>query len=279
MRFPAIRIQCGTYQNARLTLPDLRPDIGSTASEMAKPILGTMRLLEHHADADTWAGFFATLWDAGVCTMHSSHEYESFELVCTSIATLKRSRPDIAFRHVVKLADPHFSEDEFDAHRFVERLTDYRERLGTHKIHEVQWMWRAGLDDDRARTERFVDAASTIHAIVKDCKDQGFLERFLCFPYTPAFAAAAIEQPAIDGLVVYRNRDELDYEAALDRAHSLGKHSLIIRPFNGGAVLNASSTDPVADYRFAVDHPAITGAIVSMSKARHAEALVATSRQ
>lgn len=244
---------------------------------MVKPILGTMRLLEHHADADAWAAFFIGAWDAGLRSLHCSHEYESFDLLCAVLAILRRARPDVAFRHVVKLADPHFGEGGFDADRFIERLQFYRTRLATETVHDVQWMWRADLEDDSLRQSKFERSAPAIEAAVKRCKAERLLERFLCFPYTPAFAAIAVAQPAIDGLVVYRNRDELDYDETIDQAHTLGKSNLVIRPFAGGALLREAASDAALDYAFAVGRPGIKGAIVSMSKLSQVEALLAVA--
>jgi len=239
----------------------------------ARIVLGTMRLHESGRSAEEWADFFLAAHDLGVTTLHSSTEYESFLLFRAILERLAARAPQARFRHMVKLGAPHFDEDAFDADRLHARVEDYRTRLGADCIADVQWMWRHGVQDDASRIERFLAAAPDIARAAQTLKDKGWIERLLCFPYTPAFAAAAVDCRAIDGLAVYRNTEETGYDAAIDRAGALGKACVVIRPFFGGKLLEHGA-DAVALLRFALDKPAIESAVVSCSKLDRLEALI-----
>ena len=109
--------------------------------ESGKPqdrlILGTMRLHENGRSAREWASFFADAYDLGVRRLHSSYEYDSYALLREALDALRDIRGDIAFRHVVKLADPGFDDTGFDAVRFTERVQSYCEELGCDSIDDV----------------------------------------------------------------------------------------------------------------------------------------------
>lgn len=230
-----------------------------------KIILGTMRLHEIDRDVEAWADFFLAAHKLGVDTLHSSTEYESFPLLLRILARVADIAPYTRFRHMVKLGEPHFDENDFDAERLSGRIDEYRKALNADCIADVQWMWRNGLKDDASRVAQFRAAARQIAAAFATLKSGGAVERFMCFPYTPAFADAALDMDGMDGLVVYRNIEEVEYEAALDRAGAQGKPCIVIRPFLGGRLVKDGASDPVAMVRFALDKPAIEAAVVSSS--------------
>ena len=55
-------------------------------------------------------GFRESL-DRGVTTLHSSTEYDSFTRFTSIVRATERARE---WRHVVKLAEPHFGDADFD---------------------------------------------------------------------------------------------------------------------------------------------------------------------
>lgn len=231
-----------------------------------------MRLHEVERGVDDWAEFFAQAHAMGVDTLHSSTEYDSFPLFAEVLARLREMHPEIRFRHVVKLADPHFGEAGFDRARLGVRVKEYLDRLGIDQVDDVQWLWRNALDDDATRVSDFRAAASGIGTAVADLKREGLVGRLLCFPYSPAFAQEAVATAAIDGLVVYRNVDETEYDPAIHACAAAGKPCLIIRPFLAGKVIERRS--PGQLLAFALDKPAIEAAILSTSSLDHLADLI-----
>jgi hypothetical protein len=201
-----------------------------------------------------------------VRVLHSSDEYESFPLLCRILSRLAARFPGITFRHMVKLGEPHFDEDAFSGQRLAARVDIYRQRLRTDRIADVQWMWRHGIPDDARRVERFSASAGEIARAAAALKADSVIGRFLCFPYTPAFAQVALEMDAVDGLVVYRNQQEREYDGVIDRASGLGKPCVIIRPFLGGKLVRDEGSDAASLLRFALNKPAIESAVVSCSR-------------
>lgn len=237
-------------------------------------ILGTMRWPDCIRTVEEWADFLQSVANLGITKLHSSSEYDSFPLLCSALDALRQRTNSPAFQHVVKLANPHFDEATFDADRLEAQLADYCAALGTDRIDDVQWMWRAGLDDDPARLAAFAHAASMIGDTAESLRQRGRIGRWLCFPYGPDFAMAAAQSPAIDGLVVYRNRQERSEDAAIAAAAALGKPTLIIRPFAAGAAFDAATT-PADLLTESLAPPGVEAAILSSNSIAHLTMLVA----
>jgi hypothetical protein len=231
--------------------------------------LGTMRLLEVDKTRDEWLAFLASVHDIGIRTLHSSIEYESFALLTSLLSDSAFRQDHRPFRHIVKLAEPSFDDDGFSAVRLEQKVRAYCEALSSPVISDIQWMWRRDLKDDAARIAAFVAAIKAISSTVFQLKHDGLIERFFCFPYSVAFARVALEQDTIDGLVVYRNMLERDYDELIDLSAKLGKQCHIIRPFNAGGVLIDSNLSPSEHLKFAFDMPAIESAIVSSNNLNH----------
>lgn len=231
--------------------------------------LGTMRFLEIDRSISEWLYFLCQARDLGVLALHSSSEYASFHLVKTLLSESLFSGHGSGFRHICKLAEPSFTDTRFSAENLERKVHDYCEALSTPVLHDVQWMWRQNLDDDGRRQADFMRSLDEIGAASINLKRQGLIERLLCFPYTNDFAAAAIEHEAIDGLVVYRNRREREYDDVIRRCGDLSKVCHVIRPFDSGGALDLSSNTPGDLLRFALDLPAIETAILSTNNLEH----------
>jgi aryl-alcohol dehydrogenase-like predicted oxidoreductase len=240
-----------------------------------KIILGTMRLLEHNRTVSEWSNFFEDVYDLGIRTLHSSSEYDSFPLLCEILGSLKRSNPSIRFRHIIKLANPSFDEDGFSLPRLKHAIGNYRNRLQSDRIEDVQWMWRNNLSDENQRLADFSKSVSTITEAIFTLKSQALINRFFCFPYTTEFGQMAIEVPAVDGLVVYRNYEEILYDTLIDVCAERNKAAIIIRPFNGGATLRNRIDTPKSNLAFAINKPAIESAIISSGNLDHIRQLIA----
>lgn len=232
-----------------------------------------MRLLDAGRSAEQTADYFLELHELGIRTLHSSREYESFPLLTEVLSILARREPGRSFRHLTKLAEPTFDDDDdFSPERFSRRIDDYRRMLQVEMVNQVQWMWRRRLDEDSARLSDFRRNSEAISKAVKAEQARGSIGGVLCFPYSPAFALAALEQDWVDGLAVYRNAEEHEYDGAIEQADALGKAAIVIRPFFGGKLVAA--TDPADLLAAALDRPSIEAAILSTNSIAHMRALL-----
>ena len=223
----------------------------------------------------TWVEKFLTeVFKRGVITLHSSSEYDSFNLVCDALARIRRNAPEVQFRHIVKLAEPSFDDNTFVPDRLQKKVDAYCRALGCDRIDNVQWMWRRDLDADPSRVVAFRRAAATISESAKRLKDSGQIGRWFCFPYSLPFGGEAVLEAEFDGLVIYRNRTERQFEPLLDEMVSRNKACFIIRPFLGGELLAVGAATPRQQLDASLDHPAIEGAILSTSNLAHLDELL-----
>jgi aryl-alcohol dehydrogenase-like predicted oxidoreductase len=237
--------------------------------------LGIMRLdVETRTVAD-WAAFFVEAHDLGVKWLHVSDEYDSWPLFLEIWTEACRISPTLSFKFIAKLGEPHFDQPEFSAKRLQRRIEEYCEHLSIERLDDVQWMWRAGLEDDDRRCSAFTAQSPAIGDCVTMLKSKGKIGRFLCFPYSPAFAGLALDQDFVDGLAVYRNSLEREYEVHLDQCRARSKMVHIIRPFLGGGTLKQNNIPPRQQLIKALDHPAIETAILSTGNMAHLRALLA----
>lgn len=228
-------------------------------------VFGSMRMLEYDYSLDYWVQLFSDLHDFGVTTFHSSNEYESFPFFCEVLSVFRVKYPLKKIKHIVKIAEPHFHINEFDGFRLEKKIDEYCTQLNVDKIDVVQWMWRGNLEDHLLRESFFEKYDSEIKESVFQIKSSGKIDRFCCFPYSENFALAAIKKEYVDGLIVYRNLVEQEYDDALLSSESLGKESYVLRPLNAGKALLEEDQTPKKLIHFALDFPNLIGAIVSIS--------------
>jgi hypothetical protein len=246
----------------------------SSGIAASKITIGTMRLHERNRNVREWVWFFEAAYEMGVRKMHSSSEYESYPILVEILKTLKQTKPAIQFRHIVKLANPSFDELGFSSARLTQLISQYQHSLKSDCVSDIQWMWRQDLANEKSRLNSFQSSFSVIEDTVVKAKEQFLIERFLCFPYSTDFAALALNCNSIDGLVVYRNHQETEYDAFIDESQTLGKPVIVIRPFNGGRVLDDSQFSPKECLAFALDKPAIESAIISSGNIDHVRQLI-----
>lgn len=236
-------------------------------------ILGTMRWHEIDRSPSDWADFLLAAHDMGVTTLHSSSEYASYDLLCETLALVRARAPSVTFDHMVKLAAPHFDEPDFAAQQLDGRVDAYRTTLGTDRLAIVQWMWRHGLDDDTARIAAFETAASAVAETIGALKSNGRIGRALCFPYSLPFARRAIAMDWVDGLAVYRNAVEQEYDSVIGAAATLDKSTVVIRPFKAGETF-ADGRDAASLLADALDHDGVEAAVLSTGWLDHLRELV-----
>ncbi len=238
-------------------------------------IYGTMRMGEVTRSVTEWSDFLISVHALGITKLHSSSEYESFPLLCEILQHLAQCEDPLEFTHIAKLAEPSFDDADFDAGRLEQKIDAYRKALGSECIHDVQWMWRQNLNDDAGRIEQFEQALAAIAPAIAALKSAGKIGRFLCFPYSVDFAQAAIASEIIDGLAVYRNTDETEYDPLIQSCADIGKTVLVIRPLNAGKVLSNESIPAASHVQMALDMPAIEAGIISSNSLDHIRELLA----
>ncbi|KYG69906.1 hypothetical protein AZI85_16055 [Bdellovibrio bacteriovorus] len=234
-----------------------------------KLVLGTMRLHEVTLDVSFWVQFFCEAHSLGVRKLHSSSEYESYPLLKEALSFLKKKHPHVEFEHIVKLAEPSFGDVGFEVGRLTKKVNDYLSDLQTAHLSVVQWMWRLNLNEDQIRIRDFIAACPCLAKEVEDLKLQNKIKQFMCFPYSVPFANSAIRIECIDGLVVYRNVIETEYDKSIELAAKLGKKSYILRPLAAGEALKNTNKTARELFEWALSHQGIEGAIISISKLEH----------
>lgn len=245
---------------------------GKKVEIMSKIVFGTMRMSPDRQNQKDWARLLLHAHDLGVVRIHCSDEYESFPFFTRVLDAVRLIAPRIDFRFTVKLAEPHFDEIDFEPKRLLKRIDAYREVLKTDQIDCVQWMWRGHLGDEAGRLRGFSNSSNRIFDVVKLAKLQGKIKEFRCFPYTLEFANQALDNSIFDGLAIYRNPLEIEYDLLLPRASAIEKKILVIRPFKAGeAFVNADVSKII---KFSAKLPVVDGIVVSCSSILHLEECV-----
>lgn len=248
------------------------PDEGMQMTPMSKIVLGTMRMSPDRLLQKDWVRLLLHAQHLGVARIHCSDEYESFPFFTRVLEEVRRSSPPFDFRFTVKLAEPHFSESDFEPKRFFKRIDCYRKALQTDQLDCVQWMWRGHMDNESGRLRGFYDATDQIFEVVERAKQQRLIKEFRCFPYTIEFAKQALEHPRVDGLAIYRNPLENEYDSLLARASVIEKSILVIRPFKAGEAFVDLGVSKLI--KFSSILPMVDGIVVSCSSILHLEECV-----
>jgi aryl-alcohol dehydrogenase-like predicted oxidoreductase len=241
-------------------------------SMLSKIVLGTMRMASNVHQREHWDTLLGQAHSLGVRRLHCSDEYDSFPLLCDTLRKLRVDRPGIAFDIVAKLAEPGFGEQEFSESRFLRRLDDYRAQLQLDCIDTVQWMWRGTLDDHQNRCDAFRASAGKISDAIERAREAGLLRSVYCFPYHPSFALLALDSASQDGLALYRNPEETEYDILVDQCGHAGKGVMVIRPFSAGVSLRKSG--PHSLIRYSATLRQVTGIVVSCSTIEHLQECV-----
>jgi hypothetical protein len=233
----------------------------------SKIVLGTMRMDPRRHPLSHWVELVLRASEVGVVRMHCSDEYESFPFLLDVLRAARAMYSRFEPEFVVKLAEPHFGFEGFDSARFRSRLDNYRDLLRVDRLDGVQWMWRGDLKDETGRLAGFTQSHDIIDSAFVGVKASGAVRRILCFPYTTGFAEAALLHPQVDGIAVYRNPLEMEYEPLVVKSQHLGKEVLVIRPFKAGEALGPGGADELI--MFSARDPAVAGIIVSCSSVEH----------
>jgi aryl-alcohol dehydrogenase-like predicted oxidoreductase len=263
---------------------------GASGVDLSALAFGSMRMEVYSAPDSHWERLFLLLLDAGVTTFHSSSEYESYPRFCRVLKKVRRTRPGPPIQHIVKLAAPHFNEQRFDASLFRERVDSELKNLGAESLSVVQWLLRQTPNSDEARLAVFRDSSDALAAEWESLRVAGKVGALTTFPYTQRFAAEALDLKVCSGLTSYLNPAELEYASWLDRMFERGQGFIAIRPMFAGKLLETPEIEDRAQLldeirggrsraefclRFALLHPGVSSAIVSLSSLAHAQETIA----
>ncbi|MEM7325633.1 MAG: aldo/keto reductase [Actinomycetota bacterium] len=242
--------------------------IGGDGPAVSQICYGAMRLAAE-VDGLTAADHLCRLHDAGITTIHSSHEYPTDQVLIDALASATGAGR--SFEHIVKLAEPSFDERSFDAARLTRAVDRRLADLHTERLDCIQWMIRTPEPQDDAGTVGALEEGrDRINTCMAELVAAGKIGSMALFPYTRAIAEAAIDGGTAQNLAVYLNPEEDDYTDLADRCRSV----IAIRPLAGGS-LTAAGPDAVGDaLRYPLLHPAVATTIVSINSTAHVSAAV-----
>jgi aryl-alcohol dehydrogenase-like predicted oxidoreductase len=270
-----------------------RRRFGQSSIELSTLCFGCMRLSPSRFDLKSAVDLLLALFDRGVTSFHSSHEYDSYELFCAALQELRRLRAGRTIETIAKIGVPHFDETEFSPARLRLLIEAEMRNLRVDRVDIVQWLVRHTPNDDAPRLEILSRASSSVHEVWERLHAEGKVGLLTVFPYSDAFLRASLELADVAGLVTYLNLLETEAIPYLDGLVASGCGFAAIRPLNAGmlvgdggehsreafpairGILREVEASPNALTRIALQfplwHPAVATVIASISSLAHAE--------
>ena len=215
-----------------------RRRFGNTDLEVSPICFGPMRFAARSGDDDdaSRAGRRALerALERGVDFLHSSFEYGTR----WSMGRVLESHPKRhEIHHVIKVPVPDFKDGgRFDGARFRLRVEEALRELHTDRIAVVQHLQRADPNSDELRVPAVAEIDEPLREIAGRLQEEGKIGELTSFPYSPAFAKAALATGSFTGLVAYYNAIELEMAEFFDDLKANGRGFLCIRPFLAGVL-------------------------------------------
>jgi hypothetical protein len=228
-------------------------------------IFGSMRMTEYEYSISHWVELFSYMHDLGLCVHHVSSEYNSYKYYLNVLSEFQTKFPNKQITHLIKLAEPHFDSNQFSLEQFQLKLDKYLTDLNVSKLWGIQWMWRGDLKDEIGRLSNFTENIEGLTSLVSELKKNNLIDGFYLFSYTNTFCELAIalskqlDSVLFDGLTVYRNVNENEFDAYLD----FFKRNIVIRPLFAGKLKTTLSKKQLVEY--ALNHDRITNGVISIS--------------
>lgn len=280
----------------------LEREFGRSGITLSPVTFGSMRLNPDKIDSSAAVELITYLYQNGINTFHSSHEYETDRFFCQVLQKFRASHPNAEIKHIAKIGVPHFDETRFDSTKLVTAIENRLQQLGTERIDVVQWLVRHQPNDDRHRLPILTECQQELTHTWTRLQNEGKVGALASFPYSVPFAKAVLEFPICQGLVTYLNLLELEMTPLLTQMERSRQGYVAIRPLGGGAIASSAvrgtknPTDkilsvkaiakslnlPEADLtEFAISfpllHPAVSSVMVSVTSIEHAEEIVAAA--
>ena len=231
----------------------------------SKLIFGSMRISEYDYSIAHWVELFDKMHDYGIVVHHVSSEYDSYILYMNILKEFNLKYPNKQISHLVKLAEPHFDSSEFNPELLQSKVDKYLAELNVSKLWGIQWMWRGDLENEKVRLDSFKESISLLNTKVFELRKKNLIDGFYLFNYTSTFCELAInlskqfDNPLFDGIVVYRNLQESEFDIFLDSF----ERNVIIRPLFSGKLETTLSKKQLVEY--ALNHDRVANGIISIS--------------
>lgn len=272
-------------------------EFGRSRIKLSPITFGSMRLDPKQIERKKASKLISYLYEHGINTFHSSHEYATDPFFCQVIEQFRTQNPSARLQHIVKIGVPHFDEAEFSSHRLVTLVENRLRDLGTERIDLVQWLVRHQPNSDRHRLKILAACQEELEITWSKLQQEGKVGVLTAFPYSVPFAEAVLQLPNCKGLVTYLNLLELEMTPLLEQMARQEQGYVAIRPLGGGLItskiLQAESTEetqklkaiisaldiPVKDLtKFAIQfpllHPVVASVIVSVSSIEQVKEIV-----
>lgn len=274
-------------------------EFGRTGIKLSPITFGSMRLDSKRIEFDDALKLIDYLYNSGINTFHSSHEYATDAFFCQVIQRFRDLNPDAEVVHIAKIGVPHFDEAEFNGARLIALVEQRLKQLKTERLDLVQWLVRHQTNDDRHRLSILADCQQELNETWSKLQREGKVGMLTSFPYSVPFAQEVLQIPDCKGLVTYLNLLELEMTPLLDTMEQAGQGYVAIRPLCGGLITCANVEDggnktdeskqlqaiistlniPIANVtKFAVQfpllHPAVASVMVSVTSLKHAAEII-----
>lgn len=275
----------------------IKREFGRSGIKISPVTFGSMRLDPKRIELEAAVELITYLYEHGINTFHSSHEYETDPFFCRVMEEFRTINPSAEILHIAKIGVPHFDEAEFNGAKLVTLIENRLRQLGTERIDLVQWLVRHQPNDDRHRLSILTECQQELSTTWSKLQDEGKVGVLTSFPYSVPFAEAVLQFPLCQGLVTYLNLLELEMTPFLEQMERAGQGYVAIRPLGGGSIttkslrqdvdtpdaLRAIMTNldiPTTDVtKFAVGfpllHPAVASVMVSVTNIEHAAEIIA----
>jgi aryl-alcohol dehydrogenase-like predicted oxidoreductase len=216
---------------------------GNTDLEVSEVTFGAMRFVPgakgNPDEAEGRRALLAAL-DAGIDTIHSSHEYGT-RYALDQVLRDHPKRHEI--KHVIKVQVPDYAEPVFDPAKFRAQIEEGLKDLHTDCIAIAQHLQR-GVPKDIIYDERGdpprIAAMPAVNDVLMETleklRDEGKVAYLATFPHTPGFARKAIASGVFDGMVAFFNLVETEYTPLFDDMKARGMGFFSMRPFREGVL-------------------------------------------
>lgn len=281
-------------------------EFGQSGINLSSVTFGSMRLDPKRIEFEKAVELIAYLYESGVNTFHSSHEYESDRFFCRVIQQFLAHHPQAEIVHIAKIGVPHFDETKFNGDRLIALVEDRLQQLNTERIDLIQWLVRHQPNEDHYRLPILVECQQELEQTWLKLQKEGKVGVIASFPYSIPFADAVLKFSTCKGLVTYLNLLELEMTPFLEQMENTGQGYVAIRPLCGGlittenlenltqsAVSNENSVDQLQAMinmldispteltklaiQFPLLHPAVASVMVSVTNIKHAAEVIAAA--
>lgn len=276
-------------------------EFGDSGIKLSPVTFGSMRFDPKRIELAAAVDLISYLYQNGVNTFHSSHEYETDSFFCQVIQQFRLRHPAAEIVHIAKIGVPHFDEDQFNSDRLVTVIEQRLQELATERLDLVQWLVRHQPNDDQHRLPILRECQAELKATWLKLQEQGKVGALASFPYSLPFAEDVLQFPTCKGLVTYLNLLELEMTPLLEQMEHAGQGYVAIRPLGGGLITTETlahqeqdSADDIQKLqaiisalkipeqdltKFAVQfpllHPAVASVMVSVTSMNHATEILA----